>query len=229
MTSPRFAYAQARLQARHAERVPAAVWIRLDTSQSVEHFLEATRGTALSRWIRLLDRTPDAHAVEAALELEFRVHVDEVADWVDSPWNRSVRWMRWLPLLERLDAQPDDESLRQLVAEDDASTLFDGNASDCWYRQFRALAPRGGKSLTSIVELVARHVSAMREASAEQNAWLLRAELARDLERMFRRQPATPVAVFSHLGLTLLELERLRGAILLRLLLPRARTEVKWA
>lgn len=229
MTSPRFAYAQARLQARHAERVPPAVWLRLDTSQSVEHFLEAARGTALSRWIRLLDRTPDAHAVEAALELEFRSHVDEVANWVDSPWNRSVRWLRWLPLLERLEARADDASLQELVAEDGASELLDGNASDQWYRQFRALAPRSGKSLSSIVDLVARHVSAMREASPEQNAWLLRAELARELERLFRQQPATPVAVFSHLGLTLLELERLRGAILLRLLLPRARTEVKWA
>lgn len=230
MTSSRFAYAQARLQARHAERVPAKVWIRLETSQSVEHFLQAARGTSLSRWIRLLDREPDARAVEAALELQFRAHVDEVANWVDEPWAQSVRWTRWLPLLERLEARPLDEQVARMVTESDALPLLAADESGYWYRRFRALWPRAGaKALDELVELVARHLSAMREASSEQNGSALRAELARELERRFRRQPATPVAVFSHLGLTLLELERLRGSILLRLLLPRARSDLTWA
>jgi hypothetical protein len=230
MTSSRFAYAQARLQARHAERVLPQLWVRLETSQSVEHFLQAARGTALSRWIRLLDREPDARAVEAALELEFRAHVDEVADWVEEPWARSVRWTRWLPLLERLEARPVDERAARLVTEGDALPLLDGDAGGYWYRHFRSLWPRAGaKTLEEVVELVARHLSAMKEARSEDSGPALRAELARELERLFRRQPATPVAVFCHLGLTLLELERLRGAILLRLLLPRARSALAWA
>jgi hypothetical protein len=229
LTSPRFAYAQARLQARHAERVPAKVWIRLETSQSVEHFLQAARGTSLLRWIRLLDREPDARSVEATLELEFRAHVDEVADWVDEPWAPSVRWTRWLPLLERLEARPLDERIARLVKESDALPLLDGDASGYWYEHFRALCPKGGaKAVEPVVELVTRHLSAMSGAT-EANGSALRAELGRGLERCFRHQPATPAAVFSHLGLTLLELERLRGAILLRLLLPRRRSDVAWA
>jgi hypothetical protein len=205
VTSPRFAYAQARLGARHAERVSPATWLRLETHRSAESFLEAARATPLARWLGRVDRNPDPHAVEAALELEFANHVEEVADWIDDPWARSVRWLRWLPLLERDDRHLD------------------------WYEHFRSLWPRTGRQgLEALCGLVTRHLAAMATAASAEDGPMLRAELARDLAREFRRQPASPVALVSHLGLTLLDLERLRGGILVRLLFSDSR-RAAWA
>ncbi len=220
MTSPRFAYAQARLQARHAERLAPSAWVRLETSQSAQHFLQAVRDTPLGRWVGALDRDSDARAVEAALQLSFHEHVDEVADWIEDPWAPSVRWMRWFPLLQRCAAQPADEQVARWAAEGDGESLLDADAGRTWLSHFRSLCPRFGvQGIEALVERVQRHLAKMAEARPEEKSAALRAEIGRDLERRFRQQPATPVAVFSHLGLTLLELERLRGALVVRLLL----------
>ncbi len=224
MSAPRLAYAQARLAARHAERAQPVDWARLRASRSADHFLQAVRGTSLAHWVRHLDSDPDAGDVETTLEAAFSAHVDEVADWVGAPWAPCVRFTRWVPALERLEAGTFDDAGAPLTGE---------HAGRRWYARFRALWPSAGRSTTAeveeIVALVARHLRAMRDADPADNGWALRDELARELERRFRRYPATPAAALSHLALTWLELERLRGELALRLLLPRAGSEGTWA
>lgn len=224
MNAPRFAYAQARLAARHAERAQPLDWARLGASRSAEHYLQAVRGTSLERWVRHVDREPAARALEAALDAAFAAHVGEVAEWVDEGWAEPVRFTRWVPALERLEADAFDDA---------GAGLRGAGAGLRWVARFRALWPRSRRATTrrveEIVDLVAHHRRAMRDADPEDGGWALRAALARALERRFRAYPATPAAVLSHLGLTWLELERLRGELVVRLLLPRGESDGTWA
>jgi hypothetical protein len=223
MSGARLAYAQARMQARHAERPSPLQWAQLSTSRTAEHFLHAVNESSLARWTRLLDRAADARAVEDALALEFRAHTDEVAEWIGLPWDRAVRWLRWIPLLVRLEAS--EERAARVARDGGASELVDPDARAMWYARFRALWPRSSASIEELEELVARELERRRSERETAGA---RAELARELERRFRRHAGTPAAAFAHLALTLLELERLRGAVLVRLLLTEERSAAAW-
>lgn len=214
MTSPRLAYAQARMAARHADRADAALWASLGASRSAAHWLAAARATPLARWVQHLDRDPDTGDVEAALELAFAGHVDEVSVWVGEPWAAAVRATRALPLLEQHDAE-------------------EPGAAAHWYATFRGSWPRAPspfvRGVEEVVQLVAQHRRRMRDADVRDSGRELRDELGRQLERGFRRFAVTPAAALCHLGLTWLEIERLRGELLVRLVLPGAGSDVPWA
>ncbi|MBK7586312.1 MAG: hypothetical protein IPI67_39765 [Myxococcales bacterium] len=223
MTSPRFLYTQARLQARNAERLSRAAWDRLAGSHGVERFLEAASVTPLARFVHSVTHDTDAGKVEQLLLTAYAAHTDEVADWVPPDWSNAVRFVRWLPLLERLES---GAAGADWIA---ASPVPAGpGASREWFRQFRGLCPRPGE-LDPLSTVVRDHLKEMRDTSVEQNGWTLRAKLSITLERLLRRRPATPVAVFAHLGLTLLELERLRAELLLRTSIAPAWRQVAWA
>jgi hypothetical protein len=223
MSGSRLAYAQARMHARHAERPSRAQWTQLSTSRTAEHFLRAVSESSLGRWTRLLDRAPESHAVEDALALAFRAHADEVAEWVGPPWDRAVGWTRWIPLLVRLEAS--EERAAQVAREEGAGDLVASAARSIWYAKFRELWPRSSSSVQEIVELVRRELDRRRTERESADA---RAAFVRELERRFRRHAGTPAAVFAHLALALLDLERLRAAVLVRLLLIEQRSDVAW-
>lgn len=223
MSSPRLAYAQARMQARHADRLSPRQWTELSASRTAEHLLRSVRESSLGRWTRLLDRAPDARAVEDALALEFRTHTDEVAEWVGPPWDHAVRWVRWLPLLVRLEGS--EENAARAARDGGAGELVDRDARSIWHARFRSLEPRSSESLEELLDMVARELHRRRTETESAGA---RARFERELERRFRRHAGTPVAVFAHLALTLVDLERLRAAILVRLLLIDERSAVAW-
>lgn len=252
-----FAYAQARMQARHAEQPDDALWQRLHTSRDLGHFLEAARGTGLRRWLGHVTERTEVHAVERGLRRELREHVQEVASWVPSGWAQAVRFTARLvdlPVLERLlgrEPPPpwvrDDVELARFALEErDArreamqaaglgpiveAALQGRTAREGWLERWRELLPRrlggGVAELREMAERVAAHVDRMA-GSRELDGWEARAGLERDLARAFRWRAMRPVAVWAHLGLTALELERLRGALLRRRLFPDVRSEVAW-
>ena len=252
-----FAYVQARIQSRHGERPDADAWARLHASRDLGHLLEAARSTGLARWVEQISVRSEPHAIERALRRELRDHVEEVASWTPHPWQPAVRWLSRLadlPALERLlGAEPpppwmaDDPALRNLALDDrDARTeamraaglgeIVDaverGQAARlAWAARFVELVPLDVGRRGEIEDLLAAfvaHVERLEEAGADEDGWELRRELREELEHAFRWNALHPVALFAHLMLVALDLERLRGAILRRRLFPQTRSEVSW-
>jgi hypothetical protein len=192
-----FAYAQARIQARHGERPDEAAWDRLHASTTLSHFLEGARRTGLRRWLSAIgDRTEPA-AIETVLHRDFRRYVVEVASWVPERWHDAV--LR-LPEL-----------------------LYAGEPVD-WPRVSRAER----HALEAFARELALHVQRMATPGMVDDGFAERAILGVTLTRLFRRHGEEPVAPFCHLVLVAMDLERLRGALERRALLPDVQSEVAW-
>ena len=102
MTSARFAYAQARLQARHGQLPSAADWQRLAGTGDLGNFLHAAQHTPLHRWTEGLEAGQSCHAIERLLRQRLRSYIDEVGDWQPQAWRPSFRWLEYLPDLPAL-------------------------------------------------------------------------------------------------------------------------------
>ena len=91
-----FAYAQARAQARHGERLRETDWQGLEAARSTDIYLDRVRRTCLHRFTERLDARMDAHAIERGLRAAWRSYVLEIADWMASTAcdERMSRW--WL-------------------------------------------------------------------------------------------------------------------------------------
>lgn len=196
-----FEYAQARLQARHGDRPDRAAWRRLHASASVEHFLDACARTGLARWVVDVHADQDARQIERALAAAFDRYVGEVASWLPPRWQPAVR------------GQP---SGRREADVD----------------EWRALWPRTSRAeraqLEAFVALLDAHRERMQSADAGDEGWRLRDRLEGELTHLFRREPRQPVTPLSHLALVALDLEKLRGAVLCRVLFPDLVSEASW-
>lgn len=251
------AYAQTRIQARHGARPGADVWRHLHTSRDMGHFLEAARATSLRRWLARISEQSDVHAIERALRHELRAYTLEVAGWLPKAWLPSMSWtarLAELPLLERLlgpEAPPDwvalDPQLAPFAQVDrdrrvaavratDLAAVVDAveagrSAREGWSARWRELLPgkRGRKirELHELAERVAEHLDRVPDGD-DADGWRLRAALEADLARTFRWNALRPVAIWAHLGLVALDVEKLRGALVRRNLFPDTRSDVSW-
>ncbi len=101
-----------------------------------------------------------------------------------------------------------------------------------WVRTFKSLVPDAGSGakpdVDHLVRLVEEHLEAMRE-SRENDGRSLRRLLVETLARRFRRGAGTAVALFSHLALDGLELERIRAGVITRRLMPQREEGRSWA
>lgn len=107
-----------------------------------------------------------------------------------------------------------------------------------WIDEWRRRLPRAGycgsataeerRRLAAMLAEVQAHVEAMR-ASEEPDGRALRNALADRLVRHFRHGAGTAVALFAHLALDGLELERLRAGVVTRRLLPERAEGRSWA
>jgi hypothetical protein len=249
---PRWRYVQARLQARHGDRLTEGDWRALEAARSLDHFLDRTRATALSRFAAPLNAAMTSHAIERLLHAAWRGYVAEVAAWLDRDWRQAVQWAALVPDLPAVDAllKGDvpawlkDDTLLAAFAEGEATqrlarlekSLFaplvpapdrEPSLVRRWAAHWRSLWPRLGKADTSVLHeltsLVAAHNAQLALAMPPATSPPYRNELMIGLTRLFRRHGATPVAVFSHLALTALDLERLRGGLVRRALFAPAR------
>jgi hypothetical protein len=224
---PRWSYVQARLQARHGERLDEAAWRLLEGARSAEQFLERARGSFLERFVARLESRMSSHMVERILRAEWRDYVREVANWAPKEWRPAVRWAgaaAALPLLAGA-TNPD----RSAWLAEDAGTYSvaqviggDGPVAERWLARWLRLWPKARiaecKELKRLIDIFEEQFADLEKADMQDSSRRHREKLAGGLIRLFRRHPATPLALFCHLALEWLELERLRGGMVRRIL-----------
>lgn len=179
---PKFAYAQARLQARHGTRIDAAGWRRLAGAGDLLQFLQIARAGALRPWVLSFNRDTDVHVMELWLRRQFRQYVESVADWQPAPWRDALRWtcrLQDLPALRHLISDStvlpwmrQDEALAPFAAGERQVRLEAIRASDCapmveardagaarlldgWLAHWRALWPGGPRHFIAPLERLA--------------------------------------------------------------------------
>lgn len=240
----RFAYAQARVQARHGRRPSEAVWGSLDACSTFGHYLQTAEATSLEPWVRNLDPKADVHAVERSLRIEWRRYVSLIAEWPPESWANAVRWVDVLVdlpalshLLHGLPAQGwmQDDPVLGPVAVDDLKGRFEAarksrfaplvqgghegeRLQDTWFRHWSGLWPGGATkhqdTLGTFTAILEKHLTEEPEETEGTVG------LADRLTHMFRHYGQGPVAVFSHVALIALDLQRLRAGLVQRLLFP---------
>lgn len=193
-----FAYAQARLQARHGLRPSESIWHRLEASKTLGHYLAVARDTALKPWVQHLSADADCHGIERSLRRDWAGYVVQVAAWQPAPWRPAVLWtvaLMELPavahLLRELPAfgwMRQDPVLREFALDDPAArriALLDSDLAPIvrawhrdqallngWVEHWRKLWPRcGAKTRASLERLVtryARHLARMAKGDQTQ-------------------------------------------------------------
>lgn len=243
-SAPQWSYVQARLQARHGERLQEADWHTLEAARTTDEFLERARASSLRRFITRINARLSSHAVERMLRETWRVYVAELATWVPDAWREAVLWVSLVPDLPIIDGLLRGEApewvrqdprlaefaklvraernvasakspLETLAASDDPEKTLAGR----WYAHWRSLWPPRSASASALVEIAATidvHVERLDRAGPQETSAPYRRELALKLTRTFRRHGASSAAVFCHLGLVALDLERLRGDLIRR-------------
>jgi hypothetical protein len=240
-----WSYAQTRLQARHGARLDEGDWRVLEAARSLDHYLDRSRATSLRRFADRLNAQMSSHAIERTLRAEWRRYVAEVAAWAAPAWQPAVMWVApipYLPVLDHLltgdglDWMRDDPILARLadvapqkriaILEDSALAPFSpaneagGTLEERWLAHWRALWPQrcalDCQWLDKLAETVAHHFERIGRAGPQETSDRYRQDLARTITRVLRRRSGTPVALFAHLALLALDLERFRGGLLRR-------------
>ena len=239
----RFAYAQARIQARYTRLPTEDDWQRLAPARTLPSFLEDAREGVMRDWVKGFSGQSDAHDLEVGVRTLVRETVDELAGWLPEPWRPAMLWTRWLPLLPLLDHQARtgsappwlhrDPGLQGLLTDGltdpgklrgaGAGALADAPAEPAatWVMEWQRLMPPGKRSflrhLDELVGLLGKHLAVFREARSE-SAWEVRKALRGRLALLLHRHLLQPAGPFIFLGLTALDLERLRGELVSRAL-----------
>jgi len=241
MIATDFGYAQARLQARHAERLSESAWAALGAQGDAPAFVERARQTPLRRWLRGVSAGAGVHDLERRLRRELVAAIERVARWVPRRWRAAIERcaaLVYLPLAARVRG---DEA-REAWMNEEALFAFSGagwraslaaletrevTALDAWLEDWRASWPPGehdahARLESAIARLRAEERAlaplAAREALAGREAWSRRRALATEFARRFRADALTAAAVFDALLLDALELERLRAELVGRAL-----------
>jgi hypothetical protein len=101
---------------------------------------------------------------------------------------------------------------------------------DAWAGTWPGEEGVGVAALERLRRLIAGHVTGILEDPLNHpRGPLLRRRLAGRLNREFRRESGRIAAVFAHLGLMLLDLERLQGGLALRALFPDPLRRPQWS
>jgi hypothetical protein len=239
----RFAYAQARLQARYALLLDTPAWQHLHASRSLSSFLEEARGTALEQWISGLSLVSDPHHIEQALQQRWHQLILQASTWMPENWRDAVLWIAWvteLPLLDLLLRQPavppwarqapllgpllvaaekTPGGLAERLAQTPAAALLPppghgGSSLEArWLAHWRQLWPPLAKTHRANLERLIGLLG--KPCFAEPS-------LSQPLRHLFRRAPLQPAALFSWLVLTLREYRLLRGALITRAIFANA-------
>lgn len=242
-----FAYAQARIQARHGRRAEAADWRRLASSGDLENFLQAAQRTPLASWTQGLQADRSSHAIEIQLRQRFRDYVGEVAGWLPTGARPVVHWISQLPDLPALQhllstgTAPawmfNDPQLQPLAEADRGhrgvvirTTEFAPLADawqkgialpDAWLEQWHRRWPKikaQQQGLEYLGRLLQRFLSGSTARETGRAGGDPHARLISGLRYVFRRFSFKPAAACAHLGLVALDLQQLRGELVQRAL-----------
>ena len=232
------AFAQARLQARHAALPDAQAWHVVEASRTSAHYLALARKGPLARWVDGLDDAADVHRVEEGLRSRWRRYVDEVARWQPAPWREATRWFgvlvelplvagllrgdprargAWPALPPNADPGARADALRSAGLAPFAVAAQAGGAqamAAIWLADWRRRLPPGADSDRALRLPAECLVPRLRDAAGERAT--AGEPLRRALVRLFRRHAFSPVAAYAHLALVALDVERLRGGVAAR-------------
>ena len=242
-------YAHARLSARYGDRPDELLWRRIAHVRALPALLDAVRASALSLWMRGIGSHSTPHEIERVLRGHWRELVAEVTAWMPEEWQPAVRWcgvLVDLPLMQHLarggavpawmhddpvyndlaeresggfGATPADKALAPLAAAwtdpDRIGTLWLAE----WRRRIPESQRAGNATMDEVRRALDAHLAAIRDRTA-RDGWPLRRTLQARLALLFRRAVVDPSAAFIFLALAALDLERLRGEILRRVIFP---------
>lgn len=245
-TQAKFAYMQARLQARHGLRPEARIWHRLQGTPDLASYLHAARKTPLSPWVIGLHATHGTHEIEHALRLQFREYVDQVAHWLPTQWAGTLHWLALLPDLPAMrhllsgEAAPawmlNNPRLRPFTSENMATRIqamldsswhdivaaWHGGQSpaDAWLIHWQSRWPRPVGLQAGMRYLSGLFQQQLWQAREQTPASTQRQRerLTQQLQSAFRRYSFQPAAACAHLGLVALDLEQLRNDLVSRAL-----------
>jgi hypothetical protein len=239
----KFAYSQARLHARHGDRLDDADWRRLTAVGDFLQLLQAARASAMRPWVLPFSEDTDIHTIEYWLRRQYRDYVDAVAGWQPGPWRDALRWTRRLvdlPALRHLLsgklAWPwmwEDEAIGPFVTEDGQARVEAMRESDCaplvrsfeageslldgWLEQWRKLWPartrRLAAPLQGLAPLLRRHLDELTAATDLRETAGRREQLKSHLLAGFRRHVHDPAGAYFHLALVASDIAMLRGEL----------------
>jgi len=242
-----FAYMQARCQA-HFSLQLRGEWERLSALRDPVSYLAAVLRKPFHRSLARLSAAMSTHETEGLLRDTFRRIVNEVAGWMPAAWRPAVQWSALLAdlpaigfLMQGGDAYPwirRDRRMQMFLKNPVSSesppdaaiklVLSLGREASAgmlpvaWARYWRKLWPPsdGGTRkqllhLQNVVLQARRRLTNPGESSRVQDAGL-----EREFIRIFRGHIQTPAAAFAYIGLSWLELTRLRAGLIERQLPP---------
>lgn len=242
-------YALARMQSRLGRRPGEAVWTAIEHAREAEALIDLARDTSLQAPLAHLGASRAIHEVEAGLRAEWRAQVAELALWMPAEWRAAVDWCAWLPelawlrhwaegrpLANWMRFDPLRRELLDAASETGRIALPPGHAlaplaaalatpaelPQAWAAEFARRAPAGAQRSGELAPL-AQHLDQFlgRTAlAAGRDALQARRRLDARLMALFRRHALEPLAAFAWLALAALDLDRLRGELVLRLALP---------
>ena len=244
-------YALARMQARLGRRPPEGAWRSIEQSRGIEPILEFCRETSLQPVATQLSAAHGLHAIDLAIREGWRRAVGEALEWMPAEFASALDWLRVLPLLPALAhlarggeagawmrADADLAEVGATAVDERGATVArgflaplspawstPGDLAQAWRREWeRRLPPASLRdtALASLVNDIERHLARFHAAGAHE-APQLRRDLEARLVAAFRRHSLEPAAAFAWLGLTALDLERLRGELARRIAFPHAR------
>lgn len=215
--------AHARIAARWGLRPDEALWRRIETTHDLAAVLTLARASSLGQWIGGIEAGTGLHATEQLLQQRWRQRVDEVAAWMPTAWQPSLRWCAELIELPGLQPWARGRALPAWATAGAAAEDPDGAALLArWLVRWRQLLPRDG-GRAAVAQQLLPLLQAHRRAFAAPHTvdgWALRRELQARLVGLLRRHAAEPVGAFVYLALCAVELERLRGEITRRAAFP---------
>jgi hypothetical protein len=244
-------YALARMHARIGRRPPEAAWRSIGQARDIAPILDLCRETSLQAVVKELPASCDLHAVDHAVRRGWQRAVADARTWMPAEYTEALQWCRLVPLLPALAhlarggvpagwmrVEPDLAQLCSAGKEQRAAIVAKGplaplaivwNSPDAlaeaWTAEWQRLLPVEAledATLATLARALERHLEHFQDADTHE-APELRQELESKLLATFRRSPPESAAVFAWLGLTALDLERLRGELARRLVFPRTR------
>jgi hypothetical protein len=247
-----FIYTQVRLQARHGMRPDEHVWQIVESKKELENFLQAASKTPLKIWVAGLQAKDSPHVIETALLKRYREYVTDVAQWVPPPWRNAVHWvacLTYLPAFHYLLSgntayhwMLEDPQLKNFTVANPELRLdnfsrspyapllgpWQANQSlvNGWLVHWQSLWPEQKASQQApnreLIAVAEAHINLFKQLAPTVTR-RQRRQLTVKLTLMFRKYAFEPVAVYIHLLLVALDVERLRGSIMRRRLFPRYR------
>lgn len=220
-TGTGFSYVQARIQARHGRRPDDSDWSRLESTGSAHAYLEAARTGVFTEWADGLSAESDVHHLESALRRVWRRYLYRIADWVPEDWQVAVSWceaLAGLPAAAHVARGGEPAAWMEDVAAGEGQTASLDGWREAWHERMPSMDARSAAGIETLERAVGEWIEANRDTAGAtaSRAAQLRGLLEHRTISVFRRHALEPGALFAHLLLSALDLQRFRGGLLRR-------------